>query len=161
MGQRKLAAMTRWFTSCGRIGLIGLALALAGCPQIDGGAVEVAWVLRHSDNAPGKCDDSNLPAHYHIDRLRLRVVPEQDPGMDLCATVDSLSVCEFSCGDGGGASAFDIPPGTYFFDLVPLTSDGSIIPSSVISRPPPLRRTIVEGDIADLGIWQLVIFTDE
>jgi hypothetical protein len=149
--------MTRLFT--------GAALALAlvggtGCLQIEGGAVEVAWVLRHSDNTAGKCDDSHLPSQYRIDRIRLRVTPEDDLGMDLCASADPPGTCEFSCEDGGGTTRFDIPEGTYYFDLVPLTADGSVIPASVVAVPAPLRRTIVEGDITDLGIWQLVIFID-
>jgi len=133
---------------------------LAGCPQIDGGAVEVAWIVRRSDNNAGACDHGWLSEQYHIDRIRLRVVPEGDPNLDLCDGVDRLSVCEFTCEDGGGATAFDIPPGTYFFDLVPLTADGSTIPASVVALPAPLRRTIVEGDITDLGIWQVVILND-
>lgn len=149
--------MTRlWTGAVFSLVLVGLT----GCPNIEGGAVEVAWVLRHSDNTAGQCDDSRLPSQYRIDRIRLKVTPEDDPGMDLCASAAPPSVCEFSCKDGGGTSAFDIPEGTYFFDLVPITADGSVIPASVLALPAPLRRTIVEGDIADLGIWQLVIFTD-
>ena len=145
---------------------IGAALSLAmvglaGCPKIEGGAVEVAWVLRHSDNTAGRCDDSRMPSQYHIDRIRLKVTPEDDPTIDLCAGLDPPSTCEFACEAGGGTSAFDIPEGTYYFDLVPLTADGSVIPASVVALPAPLRRTIVEGDITDLGVWQLVIFTDE
>lgn len=135
-------------------------VGLAGCPQIEGGAVEVAWILRRSDNRAGACDHSWLSEQYHIDRIRLRVVPKDAPGTDLCASVDALSICEFSCESGGGSTSFDIPAGTYFFDLVPLTADGSVIPASVVALPAPLRRTIVEGDIADLGIWQMVILND-
>jgi len=149
--------MTRLWTGV----VFSLALVgLTGCPKIEGGAVEVAWVVRHSDNTAGKCDDSRLPSQYRIDRIRLKVTPEEDSTLDLCAGATPPSVCEFACEDGGGASAFDIPAGTYYFDLVPVTADGSVIPASVVALPAPLRRTIVEGDIADLGIWQLVIFTD-
>jgi hypothetical protein len=133
---------------------------LAGCPTIDGGAVEVAWVTRTADNNSTPCDSDWLPAQYKIDRIRLRISPEEDPGMDLCASVDAPSICEFSCTDGGGSTAFDIPEGTYSFDLVPLTEDGSIIPASVVALPAPLWRTIVEGDITDLGIWQIVVLND-
>ena len=141
--------------------LISCALVgLAGCPKIEGGAVEVAWILRRSDNKPGRCDHGWLTEQYRIDRIRLRVVPEDDPGMDLCASVDAPSVCEFTCEGGVGATGFDIPAGTYVFDLVPLTADGSVIPASIVALPAPLRRTIVEGDITDLGIWQMVILND-
>lgn len=141
--------------------LVATGAGLSGCTKIEGGAVEVAWVLRRSDNTAADCDDSRLPSQYHIDRIRLRVIPEDDPGMDLCASVDPLSTCEFACKAGVGTSAFDIPDGVYFFDLVPITQDGSVIPSSVVALPAPLRRNIRDGDITDLGIWQVVILTHE
>lgn len=158
--------MTRWCKAVvpmviGAAVLAAAGLTSSGCTKIEGGAVEVAWVLRRSNNTAADCDDSRLPSEYHIDRIRLRVVPEDDPGMDLCASVNPLSTCEFNCEDGVGASAFDIPDGVYYFDLVPITADGSVIPSSVVAVPAPLRRTIREGDISDLGIWQVVILTNE
>ena len=114
-------------------------------------------MVRQRINKATSCDGDWLSAEHKIDRIRLRIIPEDDPALDLCAGMDPPSICEWSCEDGGGASAFDIPEGTYRFDLVPITRDGSIIPESIISLPAPLRRTIVEGDITDLGIWQLVI----
>ncbi len=117
-------------------------------------------MLRTADNNSTPCDSDWLPPEYKIDRIRLRITPEDDPGMDLCASVNPPSICEFSCEAGGGSTAFDIPAGSYSFDLVPITVDGSVIPVSVVALPAPLRRTIVEGDITDLGIWQIVVLND-
>ncbi len=112
-------------------------------------------MVRSSSNSAASCDDPAAP--YKIDRIRLRIWSAEQPDRDLCSVEGGPSVCEFSCEDGSGATAFDIPEGTYFFDLVPVTVDGSEIPPSVVVLPAPLRRRIVEGDITDLGIWQIVI----
>ncbi len=149
--------MTRW---CTIAVLLLSGIGLGGCPQIEGGAVEVAWMVQRADGHSAECKDVWLAGNQKIDRIRLRVTPEDDPGLDLCAGVEPPSICEFSCEGGGGATDFDIPEGVYFFDLVPLTADGPVTSPSVVAVPAPLRRSIVEGDITDLGIWQMVILND-
>ncbi|MFH2009368.1 MAG: hypothetical protein ABI333_22445 [bacterium] len=138
---------------------LGLTLALAmplGCLDIDGGAVEVAWVIRTSDQKAADCQDNVPPIH----RIRLKVAPVDEPDRDLCAE-GLIGECDFECGLGGGTTPFNIPEGAYFFGIQPLTADGSPILSSDIAVSSSIRRSIVTGDLTDLGIWQLVILVGE
>ena len=138
--------------------LLSVLAPVAGCLEIDGGAVEVAWVLRYSNQTAAECTSTDSPVDIH--RIRLKVMPADEPDRDLCAE-GALDGCEFGCGDTGGTTPFNIPAGTYFFGLQPLTADGSPISPSVVAVPAPIRRSIITGDLTDLGIWQMVIFIDE
>lgn len=142
-----------------RAPLLGLMLllstsALGACLQIDGGAVEVAWVVRLSDQTKGDCNDPSLSEP--IDRLRLVIKNAHDPTVDLCETGE-ISGCEFDCELGSGVTPFNIPEGSYLLGLQPLSADGSPIPTDEVVVPPLVERDITTGDLADLGLWQVVI----
>lgn len=146
----------------------GLAwvLLLGACLEIDGGAAEVAWVLRDSRQRAAKCDSESLRTlGVTISRVRLRIQPLSstgDLGEDLCEA-GQVRGCEFSCRSLGGTTPFSIPlpegqeSADYFFSLAPLTADGTPIGPEVVAVPPPMRRTIWKGGLTDLGLWMLVI----
>lgn len=146
--------------------LVGWVLLLGACLEIDGAAAEVAWVLRDSRQRAAKCDSESLKLlGVPIAKVRLRIQP-LDPsgqlGEDLCEA-GAVKGCEFSCRSLGGTTPFSIPlpageeSADYFFSLAPLTEDGTAIGPDVVSVPPPMRRTVRKGDLADLGLWMIVI----
>jgi hypothetical protein len=143
-------AARRTFLLLGVVTALGAAL-LAACLEIDGGAVEVAWVLRSYDEKALRCREAEPP----IARIRLVVTPFGSPDEDLCAA-GTLVQCAFECEGGVGTSAFDIPPGDYLFSLQAETEDGSPLGPGEVVVPAPLLRSIVRGEITDLGVWQVV-----
>lgn len=153
------------------------ALVATGCLQIDGGAVEVGWVLRDTHQERVTCDAPTLrAAGVRIDRIRVQVrllAADGTSGDDLCAS-GAIRGCEFRCDDGGGATPFSIPvpdpdPGDgisvqsreYLFSLLPLSQDGTPIGPELVAVPPPVRRVVRRGDLTDLGIWELVVPAEE
>ena len=143
-----------------------LLCALGACPEIDGAAAEVAWVLRDSRQRAAKCDSESLRTlDLSIAKVRLRIQAVDELGglgEDLCEA-GAVKGCEFSCRSLGGTTPFSIPlpPGQefadYFFSLAPLSEDGTPIGPDVVAVPPPMRRTVRKGDLTDLGLWMLVI----
>jgi hypothetical protein len=135
---------------------LGLLVASPACISIDGGAVEVAWVVRRDDQTAADCGDS-APAMAHV---RLRILPETDDGTDLCAA-GTVHGCTFACDgqSGGGITPFAVPPGSYFFAIQPLTAEGTPLPPEAVAVPPPVLRSVTEGDLTDVGMWQIVILT--
>jgi hypothetical protein len=92
------------------------------CVAIDGGAVEVSWVVvTHDGRGISDCGCTCPP----IAKMRLQLVPVGG-GADPCAGRDS---CAFGCDLKSGATRFDIPPGTYAISLVPVGADGNDITS--------------------------------
>jgi hypothetical protein len=128
--------------------------ASAGCVDISGGAVEIAWVIRGTDQKAAECGDANPD----IAELRLSVVPVANDATDLCAA-GAVKGCHFDCsGDNGsGITAFAVPAGDYYLGLVAVSADGTDLPPERVAVPPPLPRTIQRGEVSDLGVWQVVI----
>ncbi len=146
----------------------------SGCVEIEGGAVEVAWVLRDTRQRSAPCDAEGLKILEieRIDRVRLqirRISPDGGVSEDLCAA-GVVTGCEWSCSNRGGTTPFNIPvpdanpddgedseTRDYVFNLVPLSVDGTPIDPSIVAVPSPVRRTVARGDLADLGLWMIVV----
>jgi hypothetical protein len=144
-----------WILPARRLSLVALVAGLlAGCLEVSGGAVEIAWVLR--DDAQGSADCTDADPDLHT--LRLSIVPVSGDPTDLCAT-GAVKGCQFSCQEsaGSGITAFAVPPGDYFLGLVPETVDGTPLAANRVAVPTPVRRTVRTGELCDLGLWQVVI----
>ena len=131
-----------------------LLLGGASCVAIDGGAVEASWVVRTPD---GHGIEDCACADPAIARIRFRVVGPD--GVDRCAGKAS---CGFSCARRSGATAFDIPPGSYAISLVP--SDGAGVDLTRIAAGQravqvpvaALTRDVVHGQTTELEAFQVV-----
>jgi hypothetical protein len=126
----------------------------AACVKVDGGAVEVSWVLQTFD---GRSISDCSCADPEVSRVRL-VVAQTDGsgavGSDACA---GMATCEFGCRRGTGATHFDIPPGLYAISLAPIGSDGHPLALAAglsgtggVAVPAPILRTVVFGQPTEL-----------
>ena len=121
--------------------------------EINGGAVEVSWVVRTDDSraiTDCNCADPRI-ARVRIDLLRT------DDGSDArpCA---GRAACEFSCQRGTGATPFDIPPGNYAISVRPLGPSGEELsdPANAtqsVRVPDPILQDVVRGQPTDLGAF--------
>jgi len=113
----------------------------------------VNWVVRDETESAKRCDEVG------ISKIRIQVLQETDGGMtDLCAE-GKIGLCTFDCKDGYGATPFRIPTGWYYFGLSALSSDGTPLPPGVVSVPAPVFRRVIDGQMLDLGVWQVVVTT--
>ena len=119
-------------------GLLVLLGCLAGCVDINGGAVELRWEIGQVDGSKTTCGETQVA------RVRLCATPE-DGGAALCN--------DWLCSDYQGATAFDIPSGRYALSIAPLCTDGST-PSAAV--PAPIVRDISNGDVAQLNTLLIV-----
>src|SRR4029079_4701810 len=89
-----------------RLALLSGLLA-AGCVRVDGGAVEISWVVRSTDGrAITDCTCADPPIAYV--RLDLVGVGGDIQGLTPCA---DRTACEFPCQRQTGSTPFDIKPG--------------------------------------------------
>ncbi len=119
--------------------------------SLDGGAVEVKWVIRDTTQRARKCNDVG------IGYIRLSIISGTDDGEeDLCLSPDiDVGRCTFDCTVGNGDVPFKIPEGWYHFGLTALDNERRVISPEKISIPPPIHRRVLHGEILDLGVWQI------
>ena len=124
-----------------------LESAAGSCVQIDGGAVEVSWVVHANGRAITDCTCSDP----EIASVRIDIVGNGGAiqGTKPCA---GQPKCVFSCSRQTGATPFNIPEThsdeTYLIQLVAVDKNGHDLP---IRAPlAPISQTVVRGQPTEL-----------
>lgn len=136
-------------------------ILLTSCEPNDGGAVEIAWVIRGSDFRAYACN-SDILGNSPIHTVRLFIRPVENPDVDYCAN-KTVRNCEFPCNSSRagdtlrGVTSFTIPEGACQIGVTLLDPQGNIIPESRIQVPAPIQKNIEKGNLSFLGVWQFVI----
>jgi hypothetical protein len=141
-----------------RLPLLAMAVAasfIPACVPINGGAVEISWLIT-ADGTGGIITDCSCadPAIAKV-RLVLVGVGGSIDGATPCA---GKAQCDFPCQNQTGATAFDIPPtGTgesYEVSAVAVGTDGTEL--SQIMTPAPTLLQVVQGQPAEVSAFNLV-----
>jgi len=141
--------------------LAAFTLCVVACEKEDGGAVEIAWVIRGTDFRAYACNAEELGTDA-IRTVRLSIHPITAPTRDYCAD-GTVANCDFTCdsdraGDTlRGVTAFTIPEGSCHIGVTLLNAQGAVIPGHRVQVPEPMRKTIEEGNLTFMGVWQFVI----
>ena len=133
---------------------LGLFLesAAGSCVQINGGAVEVSWVIHANGRAITDCTCSDP----EVVSVRIDIVGHLGAieGQRPCA---GRPECQFSCQRQTGATPFDIPEThgdeTYSISVVAVGKDGLDLPA--IQTPAPISRTVVRGQPTEVEAFLL------
>ena len=139
------------------LGVLALATWLIpACVSIDGGAVEISWIVIAPDGrgiTDCRCAD---PAIAKV-RLVLTGVGGAIDGATPCA---GKAQCDFPCQRQTGATAFDIPPTgpgeSYQVSVVAVDDAGNEVPQGMIMTPAPILRQVVNGQPTELEAFSLV-----
>jgi hypothetical protein len=142
-----------------RLAALCCLLATGGCVRIDGGAVEISWVVRSADGrAITDCGCSD-PQIAKV-RLDLRGIGGDIDGTTPCA---GRAQCEFPCQRQTGSTPFDINQGSassdgtvpqYEISVTALGADGAELPA--VQTPAPILRTVVRGQPTEVEAFLLV-----
>lgn len=136
-----------------------LTFAGAGCVKIDGGAVEISWVVRSTAGAAiTDCSCAGTPtATIAAVRLVLIGVGEGINGNMPCA---GQAQCDFPCQRQSGSTAFDIPETRgsqrYGISVEAVDANGARIESPDVSTPAPILREVVRGQPTETEAFQIV-----
>lgn len=129
--------------------LVVLAIALTGCAQVDGGAVELSWKLRPaSSSLPDKfveCD-SGRDGTRPVTRIRL----------DWEMVGGGSGFASWRCDDNHGVTGFDLPEGDALLSITPECAEGGANPATY-TAPAPEQRQVILGDTVSLGAVELVL----
>jgi hypothetical protein len=133
-----------------------VALALAGCVPVDGGAVEASWDLRFGDGRRVD-DEGNLLdcAKERLKRVQFLLISETS-GKNPCA---GAGHCQFDCAQfGSGTTEFAIPEDRYAISLQLVgTDDKELDAADGVVYPGPRVRWIREGEITDLDVNLIIV----
>lgn len=150
--------------------VIGL-LAVTGCAQVDGGAVEIRWDIRDANGGrigcDGDVDDKGARQVLKLDRLYFRLEVTQTTGeqKDLCQGDDR---CQFECTASTteimvGTTPFFIPPGDF---LIGSHAEGvatgasdlkTLGPAQDVVAPRPVLRQVMQGQVTDLNVNLIIV----
>jgi hypothetical protein len=135
------------------------ACLLPACVDIDGGAVEISWVIRSRAGSAitdcGCADPSIAKVRLVLARVDAAGVPIA--GATPCA---GQAQCDFTCSRQTGATQFDIQEThgleRYEVSVVAVGTDGNEIPKEQVMMPAPILREVVRGQPTEVESMQLV-----
>jgi hypothetical protein len=135
------------------LSLLTLVLTASACVEIDGGAVEVSWVIR-SPTGGGITDCGCAEPAITTVRLVLRGVGGTIEGATPCA---GRAQCDFPCQRQTGATPFDIRQtqgGERYEVSLVAVADGAELPQ--VTTPAPILREVVRAQPTEVESFQLV-----
>ena len=136
-----------------------VASLVPACVKINGGAVEISWVVI-SPSGGGITDCSCADPAIAKVRVVLVGVGGTIDGATPCA---GQAQCDFPCQNQTGATQFDIPPTgpgeSYAVSVVAVGNDGLEIPQTEImtpATPAPILLQVSNGQPTEVDAFTLV-----
>jgi len=112
---------------------------LAGCVDVNGGAVEFKWEIREEDGTGSSCGVTE------VDRVRVLGEPTADSNGTITGEMFDY---DWPCSDYKAATEFVIQPGRYAIRIEPVCR-GTLVPVATV--PQPIVRDISNGYVAELN----------
>jgi hypothetical protein len=131
-----------------------LVCLLTACVEINGGAVEISWVVRsRAGSAITDCGCASPP----IATVRLRLVGVGGDAAGRLPCEDNAQ-CDFPCSRQTGSTPFNIPEthGAERYEVSVKAVDANGTPLDTIMTPAPILREVVRGQPTEVESMQLV-----
>lgn len=125
--------------------IVALGLAVTGCVEVEGGAVEFSWTLRNFEGNPIADDPAESCGLVRIDRIRLIWESPPDNGELVLGNDD------FDCEANRGVTGFVVPAGSQLLRIIPIC-EGDMLPQvHTYEVPPPILRDVQSGEVVTLN----------
>jgi hypothetical protein len=134
--------------------LMFIACLSTACVEINGGAVEISWVIR--SDAGSAITDCGC-ASPSIAKVRL-VLTGVGGAVDMHKPCDGKAQCDFACARQTGSTPFNIPEthGTERYQVSVLALGADDSPLLQVMAPAPILREVVRGQPTEVASMQLV-----
>lgn len=131
--------------------VFALCLAVHGCADVDGGAVELSWKLRATTGS----SETFLDCAIRLEPTNQEV---QVAEIQLEWNVDGeLGVRSWPCDDDHGVTKFELPAGVAQLHVRPICSNGVVPLASTFRAPAPEQRNVIVGNTISLGGVELLL----
>jgi hypothetical protein len=124
-----------------------LCLAVHGCANVDGGAVELSWKLRAATGS----DHTFLDCGVGVQGAGRVAFIRLDWDVDGVADFR-----QWSCEDDHGVTKFELPEGRALLRVSPVCAKKEASTATYIA-PAPEQRTVIAGDTVSLGGVELLL----
>ena len=131
--------------------VFGLCLAVHGCTDVDGGAVELSWKLRALTGSRDTfldCAIQLAPTNQVVNVARIQLDWDVD---------GEQGVRSWPCDDDHGVTRFELPAGQALLRVSPICSNGMVAAASTFSAPAPEQRTVIVGNTVSLFGVELLL----
>jgi hypothetical protein len=133
-------------------------LGVGGCVAVNGGAVELSWIIRESDGSQADCSDDTV--NVATVALCVRSCDAIGPGGECTSSSGTDDVvcptAAFECQDHRGNTPFEIPPGRKeLWIRVSCAGTGGATPN--VTLPGSLIRDVVEGEVTELDALLITV----
>lgn len=136
--------------------VFALCLAVHGCTDVQGGAVELNWKLRAlpgSDATFLECSIGLQPTHQVVEVARIQL--EWDVETDI--GVHDVGARSWPCDDDHGVTKFELPAGQALLHVRPICANGVVAEPSTFASPAPEQREVIVGNIVSLNAIELLL----
>jgi hypothetical protein len=148
------------FSTLRAVACLAVIAVMAGvsgaCVEIDGGAIEISWLVRSTAGSP--ITDCGC-AEPQIAAVRL-VVTGRGGSLEGATPCAGEARCDFPCQRRTGSTAFDIEQTDglerYEISVVAVGLDGQEISKERVMTPAPILREVVHGQPTEVEAFQLV-----
>jgi|RhiMethySRZTD1v2_1073278.scaffolds.fasta_scaffold671361_1 hypothetical protein len=131
--------------------VFALCLAVHGCADVSGGAVELSWKLRAvtgSDATFLDCAITLVPTNEKVQVARIQL--EWDAGGEMGSR-------SWPCDDDHGVTKFELPEGRALLHVSPICADNTVALASTFRAPAPEQRNVIVGNTISLGGVELLL----
>jgi len=131
--------------------VFALCLAVHGCADVSGGAVELSWKLRAATGSERTFLDCAIrlePTNQDVEIARIQL--DWDVGGDLGSR-------SWDCDDIHGVTGFELPAGQALLSVSPICANGGVAVASTFSAPAPEQRNVIVGNTINLGGVELLL----
>jgi hypothetical protein len=126
---------------------LAVCLAVHGCADVKGGAVELSWKLRATTGS----DQTFLDCAVSVRGAGRVAFIRLD--WDVEGVADFR---QWSCDDDHGVTGFELPEGRALLRVSPVCSNKDASTETYIA-PAPEQRTVIAGDTVSLGGVELLL----
>ena len=135
--------------------VFALCLAVHGCTDVSGGAVELSWKLRAATGSERTFLDCAIRLEPTNDLVEItRIQLDWDVENDVGGEQGSRS---WECDDFHGVTGFELPEGVARLRVSPICANGLVAAASTFSAPAPEQRNVIRGNTISLGGVELLL----
>ena len=136
--------------------VFALCLAVHGCADVNGGAVELSWKLRAVTGSEFTFLDCAIQLEPTKERVQVARIQLDWEVEDNTGHLD-IGSRSWPCDDDHGVTQFELPEGVALLHVSPICGNGDVALENTFKSPAPEQRNVIVGNTISLGGVELLL----